>query len=187
MSIKFLSGPSLARCALTVIVAAPFFVGARAHVSAPAWQKRPLSFEDYPVRRIYKGPAARVRLDSPRARMFRTRLREDSRGGPNFAGRYAFVLWGCGTGCAQSAVVDVATGRVFFTPLEYHDILDVGDESARRHFFRLESRLLILTKTSYDREGSYIAYSYLFDGGRFRLLRKSVERYPEPEGAEATN
>src|SRR4051812_2968655 len=63
-------------------------------------------FEHYPARGIYKGPVARVRLDSKKARMFRTRLREDSRGGPNFAGHYTVVIWGCGTGCAQMGVVD---------------------------------------------------------------------------------
>ncbi|HYO62213.1 MAG TPA: hypothetical protein VER08_01010 [Pyrinomonadaceae bacterium] len=154
---------------------------------AAAQAGRAPRFEDYPARRVYRGPSARVRLDSPRARMFRTRLREGSRTGPNFAGRYTFVLWGCGTGCAQSGVVDAATGRVFFTPLDIHDIVDMEDEQHRRRFFRLDSRLLVLTKSNYDRWNSYTAYYYLFDGRRFRLLRKAVERRPEPETEETRN
>src|SRR5919112_705269 len=82
-------------------------------------------FEDYPARGVYKGRPAPVRLDSRQARMFRTRLREDSRSGPNFAGHYTVVIWGCGSGCAQMGVVDARTGRVFFPPVEYMDIPDM--------------------------------------------------------------
>lgn len=140
----------------------------------------PPRFEDYPVREVYKGPVARVRLDSRMARMFRTRLREDSRGGPNFAGRYTVVIWGCGTGCAQMGVVDAKTGRVYFPPIEYMDIPDMEDAAVRSQWFRPDSRLLRITQNLYDGAGSYTAYYYLFDGGRFRLLRKSVEREPQP-------
>ena len=139
-------------------------------------------FEDYPVREIYSGAVARVRLDGRRARMFRTRLREDSRGGPNFAGRYAVVIWGCGTGCAQMGVVDCVTGRVYFPPVEYMDIPDTSDEAARSRWFRPDSRLLRITQNFYDSAGRYTAYYYLFDRGRFRLLRKAVERRPEEPG-----
>jgi hypothetical protein len=130
---------------------------------------------------------ARVRLDSPRARTFRTRLREGASAGPNFAGRYTFVQWGCGTGCAQSGVIDAATGRVFFPPLDFHDIYDMEDERSRRRVFRLDSRLLVLTKYNYDRLESYTVYYYLFDGRRFRLLRKAVERHAEAGTEETRN
>jgi hypothetical protein len=142
-------------------------------------------FEDYPMREVYRGPVARVRLDSREARMFRTRLQEDSRGGPNFAGRYAVVVWGCGTGCAQMGVVDSKTGRVYFPPVEYMDIPDTEDAEARSRVFRLDSRLLVITKNHYDGQGTYTAYYYLFDGSRFRLLRKVDERMPtEPDKQE---
>ncbi len=137
-------------------------------------------FEDYPVREVYKGPPAPVRLDGRRARMFRTRLAEGSRSGPNFAGRYTVVVWGCGTGCAQMAVVDARTGRVYFPPVEYHDIPDMEDEQARARTFRLDSKLLVLTNDFYDGAGRYTAHYYLFDNNRFRLLRRAVERRPEP-------
>ena len=168
--------------ALTICAcAAPY--AARAQARTARAERPAPRFEDYPVREVYRGRPAPLRLDSPTARMFRTRLREDSRTGPNFAGRYTFVFWGCGTGCAQSAVVDAATGRVFFPPLEFHDIPDAEDEEARRRVFRLDSRLLVLTESYYSGR-TYTAYYYLFDGRRFRLLRKAVERRPEPEDSE---
>ncbi|MDT7806377.1 MAG: hypothetical protein QOJ70_190 [Acidobacteriota bacterium] len=140
-------------------------------------------FEDYTVREVYKGRPARIRLDSKKAREFRTRLREDSRGGPNFAGHYTVVVWGCGTGCAQMGVVDARTGRVYFPPLEFMDIPDMEDEGSRSHFFRLDSRLLVLTRNHYDMQWTYTAYYFLFDDNRFRLLRKAEEHMP-PQPAD---
>jgi hypothetical protein len=166
--------------------AAAFFWGAadaRAQGRIPrakAERQRP-RFEDYPAKEIYKGRPAPVRLDSRRARMFRTRLREEAPRGPNFAGHYTVVVWGCGTGCAQTAVVDARTGRVYFPPLEYHDIPDTEDERNRARTFRLDSKLLVLTQNYYDGAGRYMAHYYLFDNNRFRLLRKAEERHPPPE------
>jgi hypothetical protein len=151
---------------------------AQSRSSRPA--TRAPRFEDYPVREVYRGQVAPVRLDSKKARMFRTRLREDSRVGPNFAGHYTVVIWGCGTGCAQMGVVDAQTGKVYFPPVEWMDIPDMEDEQARGKFFRLDSKLLVITKSNYDMEHSYTAYYYLFDKNRFRLLRKANERSPEP-------
>ncbi|MFL6285869.1 MAG: hypothetical protein ACJ74Q_22235 [Pyrinomonadaceae bacterium] len=164
---------ALCACAAATSAVAGGLVQARKSRPAPR-------FEDYPVREVYKGPVAPVRLDSREARMFRTRLREDSRAGPNFAGRYTVVVWGCGTGCAQMGVVDARNGRVYFPPVEYMDIPDMEDAEVRSRVFRLDSRLLVITKSLYDGQGTYMAYYYLFDGGRFRLLRKAEERMPPP-------
>lgn len=132
-------------------------------------------FGDYAVREIFRGRPARVRLDSRRARNYRTVLREGAQAGPNFAGHYTLVQWGCGTGCAQVAIVDAKTGRVYFPPLEYSDIIDMEDEAVRSRFFRLDSRLLVLTLNLYDGGEKYMAHYYLFDNGRFKLLRKAKE------------
>ena len=131
-------------------------------------QKTP-RYTDYPVKEIYKGRPAPVRIDSRRARMFRTRLREDAREGPNFAGHYTVVFWGCGTGCAQLAVVDARTGKVFWPSLEYMDIPDrEGDPG-----YRLDSRLLIITQANYDVRQSFTAYFYLIDNNGLRLIRRA--------------
>jgi hypothetical protein len=166
---------ALLLCALAVMAS-----GAHAQARNPlAKQPAAPRFESYPVREVYKGRPAPVRLDSRKARMFRSRLREDSRTGPNFAGHYTVVIWGCGTGCAQMGVVDAKTGRVYFPPLEYHDIPDVENVDTRG--FRLDSRLLVLTQNHYDGRGGYTAFYYLFDNGRFRLLRKAEERAPQTD------
>ncbi len=172
-----------AAVALLLFAFAGLHAGAAAQTRKTRPQRPAPRFEDYPAGEPYKGPIAPVRLDSRMARMFRSRLREDSRGGPNFAGRYTVVIWGCGTGCAQMGVVDAKTGRVYFPPLEYMDIPDMENEAERSQWFRLDSRLLRVTQDSYSM-GRYTAYYYLFDNGRFRLLRKAVEQRPQDEETE---
>lgn len=46
----------------------------------------------------------------------RTRIVEEMRTGPNFAGRYAVLQLGCGSGCSSVLVADVSTGRVYGFP-----------------------------------------------------------------------
>ena len=128
-------------------------------------------FSSYPARANFRGTPAHVRLDDAQARRFRTRLREDSRQGPNFAGHYTVVFWGCGSGCAGMAVVDAYTGRVTWLPLDWIDIPDEQDVKPNRNY-RLDSRLLVVTRSHYDASASFTAYYYLIEKGRFRLIRK---------------
>jgi len=48
--------------------------------------------------------------------MFRTRIGDDMREGPDFAGHYKVIQFGCGTGCSIVFVGDVASGRVYEFP-----------------------------------------------------------------------
>ncbi|HEX8473086.1 MAG TPA: hypothetical protein VF666_03570 [Pyrinomonadaceae bacterium] len=178
---------------LVVVILNLFIVGSRAQNRADARRSRVgiqrtslPRFEDYPAREAYRGRVAPVRLDHRRARMFRSRLREDSRNGPNFAGHYTVVFWGCGTGCAQMAVVDAKTGRVYWPPLEYMDIPDPEGDPARGRGFRLDSKLLVVTRSHYDMQRSFTAFYYLFENNRFRLLRKAEgrDRYQEEPNEE---
>lgn len=68
-------------------------------------------FEDYATTDTFRGSAAPVRIESARyGRMFRTRLRAGARGGPNFAGAFAVVQWGCGSSCQIVSIVDARRG-----------------------------------------------------------------------------
>src|SRR5947209_5181169 len=81
-------------------------------------------FVDYRERTVFRGEPAGAVINTPKARQFRTRLREDSRLGPNFAGHYTVVFWGCGSGCAQLAVVNAINGKVTWLPQDWIDIPD---------------------------------------------------------------
>jgi hypothetical protein len=70
-------------------------------------------FEQYPVGRSSPFPPAKLELQSnPIAKRYRTVIREEMTHGPNFAGHYRVVFWGCGTSCSQFAVVNLKTGHV---------------------------------------------------------------------------
>ncbi len=59
--------------------------------------------------------------------MFRTRIRNGIQEGPNFAGRYKVIQFGCGTGFSFVLVADVSTGHVFSFPHggEYDQMLQL--------------------------------------------------------------
>jgi hypothetical protein len=92
-------------------------------------------FEEHAVAdTAFRGPPAPPQLASaPYGRVYRTKLREGAAQGPNFAGRYTVVVWGCGSGCQIVAVVDARTGRL--SPETLHTMNGVS--------FRRASALLI--------------------------------------------
>jgi hypothetical protein len=106
----------------------------------PIWQqnRRP-TFADFPVQKIYRGtPAAVDVMSYPGARTFRTQFRTQAPKGPNFAGHYTVVTWGCGSNCQIYAIVDAETGKIYG---------GVGDQMGagldRGASFRLDSTLFI--------------------------------------------
>ena len=83
-------------------------------------------------------------------------IREEMTHGPNFAGQYRVVVWGCGTSCTQFAVVNLKTGHLktlkgvysvayvdFFTD----DLLPQTDSEAYGLRFKKDSDLLVLIGT----------------------------------------
>ena len=106
-------------------------------------------FGDYAAP-VFRGRAASLKLTTPQARGYRTRLREGARRALNFAGRYKLHTWSCGTGCLQTAFIDAKTGEVFF-PGElngfiacYYGAEPVEDlEEALQ--FRKGSRLIVMS------------------------------------------
>lgn len=63
---------------------------------------------------------------------FRTRLREGLKKGANFAGKYAVVTHGCGSGCQGNWIVNVETGKV---------LGNIGSSNGLK--YKKESRLII--------------------------------------------
>jgi hypothetical protein len=104
--------------------------------SAQSLAERPPRFEDYPVKEVFKGEPALPVLESPEERKFEAIIgdgvskgwgvfdgatgKEFRRPGPNFAGHYVVVNFGCGesalTGCSSAAIVDAKTGHVYQAP-----------------------------------------------------------------------
>jgi hypothetical protein len=134
-------------------------------------------FQDYPAP-VYKGKRAPVDLNSAEgANTFRTRLREGSAKGVNFAGRYTLVAWGCGTSCLMAGIIDAKTGTVYF-PKElggfgvWYFSDNPNDEALG---FKPHSRLLVLsgfpaTEMNVDNPKTGLYY-YEWTGNRLRLIK----------------
>ena len=77
--------------------------------------------------------------------MFRTELRRQAASGPNFAGHFTLVRFGCGAGCVTGAVVDARSGRVWFPRFRVEDALEHDGRVSVDHSvdFRLESELVV--------------------------------------------
>src|SRR5919109_618999 len=72
-------------------------------------------FEDYAVTDTAFGrrqPAPVQFASADYGQMYRTKLGEGAATGPNFAGHFTVVTWGCGTGCQIAAIVDARTGQL---------------------------------------------------------------------------
>jgi hypothetical protein len=67
--------------------------------------------------------------------------------GPNFAGHYIVVQWGCGTSCVMMVIVDALTGKIYDIPLGFgreggqRIVLPMVGLSPAEVAFRLRSRL----------------------------------------------
>lgn len=142
-------------------------------------KENPPRFDDFPVVEEFHGKPARVDLSShPNARTFRTRLRDGAEKGPNFAGHYALVFFGCGNECQQTLIVDLRTGKVYglAEPPSNRPL-----QSSRGLDFTLTSRLLIADPpcpkdynpcVSFGQSGEPIRYYIMEDGG-LRLIHKT--------------
>jgi hypothetical protein len=105
---------------------------------------------EFAITDAYNGPA---QLPDFRGRDrkyngYRTRLTEAAKKGPNFAGRYRILKIGCGTGCTNNFIIDVATGEVFTVP--------VGGEEQQQVILKYDigSRLLFAFYKVYNGKDS---------------------------------
>jgi hypothetical protein len=62
---------------------------------------------------IAENPQLRF-LEPERSFSFGREFDKVQRVGPNFAGHYAVIEWGGGTGTGTFVIVDVKTGKIFF-------------------------------------------------------------------------
>ena len=99
-------------------------------------------FSEFAAHDTFHGKPAPVVLTRSEEREYRTMIREGAKDGPNFAGHYTIVQWGCGTECLQAAMVDAITGKIYQLP-SLNARRDSYFFSAWIHF-RPDSRLLIM-------------------------------------------
>lgn len=134
-----------------------------------------LRFEDFPAGPRFKGKPAPVKIVTREARQFRTMLREGAAEGPNFAGHYTVVTWGCGGGCVKFGIVDAITGSVYM-PSFYVAVVAPADVDAD-HIpdpvqFKIDSNLLIATGARNEKGNG--TYYYKWEKNQLTLI-KAIE------------
>jgi hypothetical protein len=153
-------------------------------------------FEQFATPRSRMVPAPVDLKSDPRARRYRTVLTEGARTGPNFAGHYTVVLWGCGSSCTTLAIVDAQTGRVHF-PGEFTSISGVhlsadefepdakgnGSWGVR---YRPDSRLLIVLGALNEDDHREGATYYVFEREMLRRIHTTYVRKRSCEPAPPT-
>jgi hypothetical protein len=162
--------PRLKHLCLLFVLAVP--------LQTAAGQQGYPSFENFRVNHMYSGKPARAKIIGRRARMFRTRIREGAANGPNFAGKYTVVRWGCGSDCQQLAIVNAMSGEVFFPPeiLQIESCCFAGSDSLISEDtiqFKQDSRLLITVGLRFvgQKNEQLGKFYYEWRGNRLRLLR----------------
>lgn len=94
---------------------------------------------------VMKAPPKPVDLSSyEEAETYRTRLTEGAEAGPNFAGHYTVVSFGCGTQCQDNWVIDEKTGKIID---RFESIIGVQ--------YDLNSSLLIINPPDEEFKKSY--------------------------------
>lgn len=99
--------------------------------------------------------------------------------GPDFAGHYTVVVWGCGADSFSLAVVDARNGKVYFPPFRCitlaggYDALLIEGKEVDNPAYRKDSALLIFagvedTPSANPRNRS--VQFWLFQDNRFRLV-----------------
>ena len=129
------------------IIQSIFLMGALS-MATPSYGEQTLpTFEQYKtkVTDVMKGKPQPVDLSSYKgAKKYRTHLRQGAKEGPNFAGHYTIVTYGCGTQCQDNWVIDEKTGK----------IID-RFESAIGSKYQLDSDLLIVNAPDPDLKKAY--------------------------------
>jgi hypothetical protein len=186
------------RCALLISTVATLQI-ARSQQST----NRLPRFEDYPVSEVFAQTPHLPILVTSEQRMFRTRIREgvekgwgvwingewskeQNKPGPNFAGHYIVIAWGCGSGCIRMAMSDAETGTVYNPPPVSDGELALpmlvfpnSAGGAAETEYRRNSRLMIVRATPHADRSDAVPYAYYFlwQDKRWRLLRRvAVER-----------
>lgn len=138
-------------------------------------------FEDFPAGAVFNGKPAPPRLVQARDRAFRTRIREGAASGPNFAGHFTIVEWGCGSACVSIAVLDAKDGAIIHpVPFEilgwgmqmrYEDKYSPLQDRFRPLSYRTDSRLLTVRGCPEDENCASYFYELTPDA-KFKLIRK---------------
>jgi len=97
--------------------------------------------------------------------------------GPNFAGHYFVIRWGCGSDCLMMAIIDAKTGKVYSPPLSgagtelYVPMDTLGD---REIDFEPQSSRMILRNACKVARSECGVYYFNWKDDRFTLVKRTL-------------
>lgn len=97
--------------------------------------------------------------------VFRTRIRNGLKNGPNFAGHYSLIQFGCGTGCSSVIVSDNNTGRPLSFPRGGEDNMYLSLK------FQRNSRLIAAQWANYE-QGRCVIEFFDLNGRIWKPLQR---------------
>ena len=108
--------------------------------------------------------------------MYRTVVRSEAVGPPDFAGHFKVVRHGCGAGMTCPLFFDLKSGRVILVPAlesveQPYEIGNVRGIDDLRLVYRLDSRLLVAVGTRNERDRLTGATLFEMRKNRLRLVR----------------
>lgn len=150
-------------------------------------------FEDFPVTQTFEGIPAIPSPGTPDQRRYRTRILEGVSGGrgvwtgswkdakerrgPNFAGHYFIIRWGCGSDCLMMAVADAETGKVYGSPISGGGselFVSMDPLSDREIDFRLDSSLMIFRNACKGPRQQCGVFYFNWKDNHFDLIRRTL-------------
>lgn len=134
-------------------------------------------FSRYPAvpERIPRPKEPDVRRGS--AHQYRTMIRIGAVQGPDFAGHYTLVTWGCGVACQGLAIVDARNGKVHFPKALALNAYQAVTDKTPPFDYRIDSTLLIVAGSPDDRKPAGLYY-YRWTGSELQLLRYERREWP---------
>lgn len=101
----------------------------------------------------------------PELNLYRSTISKQVADGPNFAGHFTFVYWGCGTDCLAYTIIDISTGdSVFSSGQVVQNMQPNFNLDSRLMIFNSKEDLAILRGMSLDEIDD--KYNYLSQRGR---------------------
>jgi len=146
-------------------------------LAAAAWAQESSgqapAFSEFRVPK-YKSKPVPAKILTASDRQFRTKIRDGAKKGPNFAGHFTIITWGCGSGCLSFVVVDAATGKVSWkTPFRIIGIPYKGTQSGRQYDgigYKADSGLLVADGCPEDSNDQCGTHYYEWRDRSFHLL-----------------
>ncbi len=127
-------------------------------------------FEAFKATKFFAGtPASPDFKTRESALQFKTVIENGAKKGPNFAGAYTVVSWGCGSACQNHAILDAESGKILVFGNDYVTTRDLK--------FNKESNLIIFDPYDPELNPASLEYDFparyfVFENGALREIYK---------------